>query len=216
MQANLPAYNIFPNRTLNEMAAAFPTTKEAFLKINGVGPIKWMQYGQIFLDAITQYCSENQIDPAKVSYERLARLSLSTCGDTPFERLLGHNPAVLKSWEQLAETFLTSPTFTSEFKEELRRVLAHANGCSYCMARGAPSSRVDDKKTKQAIKFAKAFAANHHAITDAYFDDLRKLFTEPELAELCAFIAFFSASQRFGAVLDLQPKKCDALAACPD
>lgn len=37
------------------------------------------------------------------------------------------------------------------------------------------------------------------------FDDLREVFSEKEISELFALICFFTASQRFGALLELEP-----------
>ena len=48
----VPPYVVFSDRALQEMATHFPQTEQEFSKINGVGPIKWMKYGQKFLDAI--------------------------------------------------------------------------------------------------------------------------------------------------------------------
>lgn len=61
-----PAYVVFNNRTLVEMATIFPGTQETFLEINGVGPAKWEQYGQLFLDAIVQYCAQKGIAHGRV------------------------------------------------------------------------------------------------------------------------------------------------------
>ena len=61
-----PAFVVFSNRTLVEMAAVFPGTKETFLAIAGVGPAKWEQYGQLFLDAIVQYCAQKGIAHGRV------------------------------------------------------------------------------------------------------------------------------------------------------
>lgn len=52
---DLPTFVIFGDRVLMEMSRNFPTTRDAMLKINGVGPVKWERYGQMFLDAIQEY-----------------------------------------------------------------------------------------------------------------------------------------------------------------
>ena len=57
-EANVPAFTVFHNRSLIQMAEIRPGTKETFLKIHGVGPAKWEKYGQLFLDAIIHYCAE--------------------------------------------------------------------------------------------------------------------------------------------------------------
>jgi ATP-dependent DNA helicase RecQ len=56
-EMRVPAFVIFGDRSLIEMARVYPKNREAMLKINGVGPIKWERYGQSFLDVIAQHRS---------------------------------------------------------------------------------------------------------------------------------------------------------------
>jgi ATP-dependent DNA helicase RecQ len=51
-ELSLPAYVIFHDKTLKEMAVFRPTTKEAFLQISGVGERKAERYGDRFLKEI--------------------------------------------------------------------------------------------------------------------------------------------------------------------
>ena len=51
-QEAVPPYVVFSDRTLQEMAVYFPQTQEEFGRINGVGPVKWMKYGEKFLELI--------------------------------------------------------------------------------------------------------------------------------------------------------------------
>lgn len=53
----VPPYVVFSDRALQEMAVYFPQTQTEFVKINGVGPIKWVKYGEKFLEAIRPYAS---------------------------------------------------------------------------------------------------------------------------------------------------------------
>jgi ATP-dependent DNA helicase RecQ len=48
----VPAYVIFHDRTLVELAQAKPTNLDAMLEINGIGKSKLDRYGQVFLDVI--------------------------------------------------------------------------------------------------------------------------------------------------------------------
>jgi ATP-dependent DNA helicase RecQ len=50
-----PAYVIFPDRTLIELAARRPTTREQLLTIHGVGEAKLKRYGQAFLDVVLRH-----------------------------------------------------------------------------------------------------------------------------------------------------------------
>lgn len=54
-EMRVPAFVIFGDRSLIEMARAYPTNREAMLKINGMGPVKWERYGQAFLNVIIEH-----------------------------------------------------------------------------------------------------------------------------------------------------------------
>lgn len=60
-KANVPPYVIFPDKTLIEMAAYFPQSKESLLTMHGVGSTKFDKYGGVFLNIISRYCSEHNI-----------------------------------------------------------------------------------------------------------------------------------------------------------
>ncbi|AVX03826.1 DNA helicase [Maritalea myrionectae] len=53
----VPAYVIFHDRTLVELAQAKPTNLDAMLEINGIGKSKLDRYGQVFLDVIANEAS---------------------------------------------------------------------------------------------------------------------------------------------------------------
>ncbi|MSP83771.1 MAG: DNA helicase RecQ, partial [Alphaproteobacteria bacterium] len=52
--ANVPAYVVFPDRTLEEMAARRPTTLEGLAEIHGVGRAKLARWGAAFLAALSE------------------------------------------------------------------------------------------------------------------------------------------------------------------
>jgi ATP-dependent DNA helicase RecQ len=58
----VPPFVIFADRTLAEMASAYPRTKEQLLGIHGVGRVKGEKYGELFTDIISEYCMLNDID----------------------------------------------------------------------------------------------------------------------------------------------------------
>ena len=45
----VPAYIVFSNATLEDMAAKLPRTMEEFLEVSGVGIVKAQRYGAEFL-----------------------------------------------------------------------------------------------------------------------------------------------------------------------
>jgi ATP-dependent DNA helicase RecQ len=65
-EAAMPAYIIFSDRTLLEMAAALPQDERQFLAINGVGEAKLAKYGRPFLQLINDYCGKRSPQPAPV------------------------------------------------------------------------------------------------------------------------------------------------------
>jgi ATP-dependent DNA helicase RecQ len=51
----LPAYCIFQDRTLQEMASRLPDNREKMMAIVGVGEITFRKYGSAFLDLISKW-----------------------------------------------------------------------------------------------------------------------------------------------------------------
>ncbi|KAA6441718.1 DNA helicase RecQ [Dyadobacter flavalbus] len=64
-EKNLPPYVIFQDPSLEEMATTYPTTQQEMAQINGVGMGKVQKFGRQFLDLITRYVEENEIETAK-------------------------------------------------------------------------------------------------------------------------------------------------------
>jgi ATP-dependent DNA helicase RecQ len=52
--AGLPAYCVFPDRTLAELARRRPTSEEDLLDVPGVGPTKAARYGSAFLKVLEE------------------------------------------------------------------------------------------------------------------------------------------------------------------
>jgi ATP-dependent DNA helicase RecQ len=48
----VPAYVVFPDRTLAEIAVRRPTNQTAMGEIRGVGPVKLEKYGERFLEVV--------------------------------------------------------------------------------------------------------------------------------------------------------------------
>ncbi len=56
---------IFQDPSLEEMATVYPTTAQEMSQVNGVGMGKVQKFGNQFIDAITKYVQENDIETAK-------------------------------------------------------------------------------------------------------------------------------------------------------
>ncbi|MES2734486.1 MAG: DNA helicase RecQ [Bacteroidota bacterium] len=63
-EKNLPPYVIFQDPSLEEMATTYPTTKEELSQINGVGMGKVAKFGKPFIELISKYVEENDIETA--------------------------------------------------------------------------------------------------------------------------------------------------------
>ena len=61
-EEEVPAFVVFHNKTLQEMATSFPRTKEAFVQIRGISFTKMEKYADDFLPIIQAYCEEHGID----------------------------------------------------------------------------------------------------------------------------------------------------------
>jgi len=135
----------------------------------------------------------------------MSYIHLSKNGSTPFEKLMGHAPEILKKWDQLETALFQSKTFGIEFLEQVRRALAFNNICQYCMSKaGPPDENPESSRLVEALRFANKFSIEHTSINDSEINRMKKYFTDEELIELIAFCSFISASQRFGASLGLQ------------
>lgn len=135
----------------------------------------------------------------------MPRISFSSFGDTPFQRLLGHNPEVTAHWNTLGNSLSCTGFLSATLKEQVRRELAFGNGCLYCQAKGKPDAASFDEKTSLAVAFAQVFLKTKGNVPESSFDVLRTVFSEQEISELCAFICFTTSSQLFGAMMNLKP-----------
>ncbi len=61
-QRNVPAYVLFSDATLRDMARVRPSSPNALLSVRGVGEKKLADIGQRFLDEIVNYCRENRLE----------------------------------------------------------------------------------------------------------------------------------------------------------
>jgi AhpD family alkylhydroperoxidase len=126
----------------------------------------------------------------------MTRLTPAPHGQTPFERLLGHNPLILARWCSLEEALFGSAALSPRLREEVRRSLAVINGCAYCMAKGAPAASHDDAREAAAVAFARLAAQNPSQVPDEAFTDLRRHFTEAQVSELCALVSLLQLEPR--------------------
>ncbi|MEN4759933.1 carboxymuconolactone decarboxylase family protein [Chryseobacterium sp. C39-AII1] len=134
----------------------------------------------------------------------MTRISLSKNGNTPFEKIIGHNTEILTKWCDLEETLWQNSSLNKNLLEQIRRAMAFEAGCEYCMVKsGRPDFNESEIKISVAISFAELFCKDHHSILDGHFSLLKEYFSEKEILELCTFISFVNASQKLGKVFHL-------------
>ena len=63
-EKDLPPYVIFQDPSLEEMATTYPTTKDELAQVNGVGMGKVNKFGKDFIELITKYVDDNDIETA--------------------------------------------------------------------------------------------------------------------------------------------------------
>jgi ATP-dependent DNA helicase RecQ len=54
-ERQVPAYVVFSDRTLIDMAQRRPRNLDAFAEVNGVGEAKLREFGAVFLEALAAY-----------------------------------------------------------------------------------------------------------------------------------------------------------------
>lgn len=134
----------------------------------------------------------------------MTRIELSNVGNSPFEKLIGHNKEVLIKWIELENALFKSLSLSANLLEQVRRTLAFGNECEYCMVKaGRPELTKDDMREQVATSFAETFAMDHKSISDGHFQLLKEHFDEKQISELCSFISFITACQKLGRIYNL-------------
>ncbi len=74
-EQNVPAYIVFSDKTLEEMARKLPKTKEEFLSITGVGEAKLKSYGDTFISLCIELSKTEQKTLGKTYLETLSLIN---------------------------------------------------------------------------------------------------------------------------------------------
>lgn len=61
-ESKVPAYVVFSNATLQDMAKKKPKTMAAFKQVSGVGEIKASRYGEVFLKCIQKFLEKTELE----------------------------------------------------------------------------------------------------------------------------------------------------------
>ncbi len=121
-QQSVPPYVVFPESALRQMAQTRPQTMDAFGQVSGVGSRKLAQYGEVFTDAIRQFCADYGLESepgAGRGRSRPARERRQTVGDTHRQTLELHRQGL--SLDEIADQRGLKPTTIASHLEHLLR-----------------------------------------------------------------------------------------------
>lgn len=134
----------------------------------------------------------------------MTRITLSENGNSPFQKLIGHNSSILRNWIRLEESIIEDSSLESYLLEQIRRTIAFKNKCEYCMVKAGKANKIKTNNREQlATAFAELFAIDHKEIREQHFIILKEEFSEKEISELCSYISFITACQKLGRIYNL-------------
>ena len=145
---------------------------------------------------------------------------------TPLElgnvRIFAHRPELAKAVARFSGSLKRHRTLPDRLVELVRLRVAFHNQCRSCMAILYPDALEDGltedlvcslerpmeaedltEAERLAVRYGELFATNHLAIDDAFYDELREHFTEPDIVELGMQVAFFVGFGRLSATWDM-------------
>lgn len=112
---NVPAFIVFDDAALRDMARRRPKTADAFLEVRGVGEKKNKRYGAEFIAVVKEYCAAEGIegDPSPISgtYSATSRppglTQNPTCGNVPHHERMSEirstHPRAYEAWSEQEE-----------------------------------------------------------------------------------------------------------------
>ena len=112
-ERGVSAYVIFPNETLQQMAAFLPLSEDGLSRIHGVGPNKLAEFGDAFLSVLRSYAQENGLEEKSIPFRRTSETRRrQPAGPTDLEtkRLLDDGLSVrdIAQGRGLTETTITN------------------------------------------------------------------------------------------------------------
>jgi alkylhydroperoxidase family enzyme len=136
-------------------------------------------------------------------------------------RMLAHAPGAAMGPLQFGAALVSNRSLPERLIELMRLRIAFHNQCRSCMAiryRSAADEVSEDlvcslerpadnddlsAREKLAIELGDRFACNHLAIDDAFFAELKAVFSEAQIIELLMHCALYVGMGRLAAVLDM-------------
>lgn len=87
-EENVPPYIVFSDRSLLEMVSKAPQSSNEFQSINGVGPVKWIKYGEPFLTMIKEYNKNEPLQtPQQITSQPKIKIAKPSRSDSATETL---------------------------------------------------------------------------------------------------------------------------------
>jgi len=97
-EKNFPAFVIFGDVSLREMASQFPKNNEEFLEIKGVGEQKLEDYGNSFLEVIKNHIKENNLNIKERPQRK--KISMKTDYHERLEQIKEEFPNAYEPWDE--------------------------------------------------------------------------------------------------------------------
>ena len=176
---HIPAYAVFPDRTLMDMATRLPQSARDLRRIHGVGEQKESRFGARFLACIRQYCEEEGIDPTQQqAAEKASRVP---------------RPPVKRRFEEVGDLFAAGRT-VEEIQQlyDVQRstvlnhiVHYHAAGHALDPARILGLSQLEAELRRPVIR---RLAASPEPLLSALFEEFGGLVAYEELHTLRLYL----------------------------
>ncbi len=115
-ERGVPAFVIFGDVTLRDMARARPASREAMLNVRGVGQKKLEDLGERFLDRMASYCAAHDLDLDVAAGTRPRRKAGARVSDA--KRVAFEMFAAGKSFDEIGAAIDRRPGTLAEYLEE--------------------------------------------------------------------------------------------------
>ena len=123
----VPAYVVFSDATLHELASFLPNTLEELHRISGFGTIKVQRYGEVLLAQIRKYCEQHQLDSNLPPVQPTSRKKSKTTSGATYLKTLELFQAGKNRFEISKERGLALGTIESHFEKLIRQGKIKAN-----------------------------------------------------------------------------------------
>ena len=134
--SNLPPYIVFPDRALIEMSNFFPQSDAEFMKISGVGEVKYKKYGNIFLEIIKNFCNNSGIEEKlkdentayKLNSVKSKNEEKKITSASSIDEIRKEHPKAYEKWTESADELLKKSFLLNENIDELAKLFQRKPG----------------------------------------------------------------------------------------